>query len=62
MNSRCGMCNELIVASRPQALLDAIRLHCREYHPTFGEHGKVFDKLDATLLNLYMNMRESDDI
>ena len=61
MFSTCGACSERVEAESALGLLDAIRLHCREYHPTFGDHGRIFDRLYETMVSLYMITRDEDD-
>jgi hypothetical protein len=53
--SRCGMCNERLKAQSAQGILDAIRLHCREYHPDLGNQGKAFDTIDAKVVDFTDN-------
>lgn len=50
--ARCGECREKLWSEQAQGLFDAIRLHCREYHPTWGNGGQAFDRLDPKLLEL----------
>lgn len=61
MQTRCGSCHEELTGYSAQGMVDAIRLHCREYHPTFGDNGAVFDKLTPRLYEFYMNAYEGDE-
>lgn len=43
---RCGDCKGLLEAMDGRGLVDAIVLHCREYHVEFGDNGAIFDGMN----------------